>query len=304
MGPQPLPGVEATPGVEHRVIRVDGNPVSVYSAGAPSHPSVVLLHGAMYDEARFVWDQVFFELAGSYRVHAIDAPRHGRSRPWPGHLGNDRLLGILEQTFLALGLERFNLVGLLMGGGLSIGYAARHPEQVISAALFEPGGLGDKLDRHVLTWLWIRTPGTRRLLNRWLVRKRRPALMKTLRSLYVGGSRPTAPDRLVGILKDEVDGKARFHESDLDDWQTDAVGPLRLTWNLLDQIPALACPTLWLRGADSVMVKQHEMERAVSLAGVDANLVVIPGAGHLLPLERPHEVRQALLAFLDSHNSL
>ena len=49
----------------------------------------------------------------------------------------------------------------------------------------------------------------------------------------------------------------------MDDWQLTGIGPFRIKWNLLDRIPLIQCPTLWLRGADSVLVKQHEMEKAL-----------------------------------------
>lgn len=293
-------GVTETPGVTHEVFPVGGGPLSVYAAGDPGAPPVVLLHGAMYDEARFVWDQMFGVLAARWRVYAVDLPRHGSSRPWQGHLDHDRLGGILAAGFDTLGLDRFALVGLSMGGALAIEYAARHPARVERMALFEPGGLGERLDRQLLTWAYLRTPGTRGLLNRWYAGH--PARLRAvLDRLFVGGSRPTDPERLAAILAAEVTAKRRWREAELDDLQTDAIGPRRLTWNVFDSVGRLACPTLWLRGAESTLVKQHEMERAVTLAdrpGAPARLVVIPGAGHLLPLERPAEANAAVVEFL------
>lgn len=294
-------GVEGTPGVRHEVFQVEGGPLSVYVAGDPHRAPVVLLHGGMYDEARFIWDQLFPTLAQHLHVHAIDLPRHGASRPWQGRLSHDRLIRILEAGFDHLGLTRLRLVGLSMGGGLAIGYAAQHPEQVERMVLFEPGGLGERLDKQLLTWAYLRTPGTRRLLNRYYVRRSEPRLRRLLESMYVGGSRPTDPDRLLAVLKAEIQGKHRFKESDLDDWQVDAMGRRQLTWNLLDRIPDIACPTLWLRGGDSALVKQEEMERAVALAdkpGAPATLEVIEHAGHLLPLERPAEANAAVVEFI------
>ena len=292
-------GVAATPGVVHRVLALDGGPVSVYSAGPADRPAVVLLHGAMFDEARFSWDQLFPALAERFRVIAVDLPGHGGSRPWGGHLGHERLLTVLEAAFEQLGLDRFALVGLSMGGGLALGYASRHPERVTRMVLVEPGGLGERLDHQFLTWLWLRLPGTRSAVSRAYAGASEARLRRLLEKLYVGGSRPTDPDRLVGILRDEIAGKRRCRESDLDDWQTDAIGPRRLTCNLLDRIPRVACPTLWLRGAESTLVSAEEMERAVDLAAAPATLTVIPGAGHMLPLERPADVKAAVLAFLD-----
>lgn len=138
------------------------------------------------------------------RVRSRHPPRHGGSRPWEGHLGHERLMGVLASVFAQLGLTRFSVVGLSMGGGLAIESTAARPERVTSMALFEPGGLGTRLDQQFLTWLYVKTPGTGRLLNRAYHRKSSAALRKTLDSLYVGGSQPTDPDRLVAILKDEI----------------------------------------------------------------------------------------------------
>jgi pimeloyl-ACP methyl ester carboxylesterase len=113
-------GVESVPGLKHHALQVCGGPISVYEAGNRNRPAVVMLHGAMYDEARFIWDQMFPFLSKDYHVFALDTPRHGKSRPWQGYLDRAKLMDILENTFKRLGLERFSLVGLSMGGGLSI----------------------------------------------------------------------------------------------------------------------------------------------------------------------------------------
>lgn len=293
-------GVETTPGVEHRVVEIDGGPVSYYEAGSRERGTVLLLHGAMCDEARFSWHQLFPVLAEEFHVVAVDTPRHGKSRPWTGTLSRVRLLAILEEPVDRLGLPKFSIVGLSMGGGLAIEFAAGHPERMTSAVLFEPGGLADRLDKQFVTWLYVKTPGLSRLIGRKYSRASRPELLKLLEQLYVGGSKPTDPERLLDILREEIQAKVRYRERDLDDWQIEAIGPTR-TWNLLDRIPKITCPTLWLRGADSEMVKQDEMERAVAIAreaGADVTFTVIPGAGHMLPLERPAEANDAVMEFL------
>ena len=295
-------GVESAPGLKRHTLRVCGGPMNVYEAGDASRPAVVLLHGAMYDEARFIWDRMFPALAERYRVFALDTPRHGKSRPWEGKLDRERLLAVIEETFLQLGLDSFAIVGLSMGGGLAIEYAAAHPEQINAMALFEPGGLGETVTGEFFTYLYIHTPGTLRLLSKQYVRYGSARVEKILRSLYTGGSVPTDPARLTAVLMDEIRGKFENGENDLDDWQLGGIGAFRLKWNLLEQVSQIRCPTLWLRGKNSALVKQSEMERAVSLArtgGAEAELLVFPGAGHMLPLERPREANAAVLAFLD-----
>lgn len=297
-----IAGIENVPGLRHRVFNICGGPMSVYEAGDKERPTVVMLHGAMYDEARFIWDQMFPFLSRYYHLFALDTPRHGKSRPWEGNLDHARLMDILHNTFCQLELECFSLLGLSMGGGLSIEYASLYPDRVRSMILFEPGGLGNRVNLQLITWLYIKTPGMLRMLSRKYIKMNYSGMEKMLKSLYVGGSKPSDPARLVSILRDEVKGKYKYGEKDMDDWQLNSIGPFRLKWNLLDKIPLLKCPTLWLRGTDSVLVKQYEMERAVKLAtesGTEAELKLIRNAGHLSPLERPEEANSIVKEFLD-----
>ena len=293
-------GVEGTPGVEKHLLAVEDGTICVYEAGKEHPKTIVLLHGAMYDESRFIWDSLFPALSGQYHVFAVDTPRHGSSRPWEGVLDRARLMVILRETFAQLGLARFSIVGLSMGGGLAIEYASLHPEQVEAMALFEPGGLGDKVDLQWFTYFYIRTPGMLRLLSRQYVKYDDAKIEKVLRSIYTKGTSPTNPERLTAILKDEIQGKYSCGENDMDDWQISGIGLTKLNWNLLKQVEAIRCPTLWLRGAQSKLVKQGEIERAVRLAktqGASAELLVIPNAGHILPLEQPEQANAAVLEF-------
>jgi len=293
-------GVEGTPGVQRRILRVCGGPICVYEAGESNRPPIMLLHGAMYDESRFIWDALFPALSERYHVFALDCPRHGGSRPWEGVLDRARLMEILSETFLQIGLERFSLIGLSMGGGLAIEYASQHPEKIASMALFEPGGLGERVDLQLITWLYLKTPGMLRMLSRRYVKLEDRAIEKLLRTIFTKGTKPENSARLTAILKDEIRGKFEFGENDMDDWQISAIAPVHLKWNLLAQVRAIACPTLWLRGAESTLVKQSEMERAVALArenGMQAELRVIPNAGHILPLEQPEQANAEVLAF-------
>ncbi|MDD4752506.1 MAG: alpha/beta hydrolase [Desulfitobacteriaceae bacterium] len=297
-----ISGIENVPDLKHYQLIVNGGPMSIYQAGNSNKPIVVMLHGSMYDESRFIWDQMFPFLSKYYQLYALDIPRHGKSRPWEGIMNHSRLMDILNCTFEQLKIKSFSLVGLSMGGGLSIEYASLYPDKVKSMVLFEPGGLGDKVDMQFITWLYIKFPGMLRRLSQKYMKQDHSYMKKILESLFVDGSKPKDPDRLTSILVDEVKGKHMHGENDMDDWLLHSIGPFRLKWNLLDRIPKIKCSTLWIRGADSVLVKQYEMERAVKLArsgGFQAELCIIQNAGHLLPLEQPEQVNTVVKAFLD-----
>jgi len=297
-----LGGVEGTPNVQKRILTVCGGPVYVYEAGDSDRAPIVLLHGAMYDESRFIWDALFPALCERYHVFAIDTPRHGGSRPWEGELDRARLMEILAETVSLLGLERCSIVGLSMGGGLAIEFASLNPEKIASMVLFEPGGLGEHVDLQLITWLYLKTPGMLRMLSKRYVKLDDPAIEKLLLTIFTKGTKPEHPTRLTAILKDEIRGKFECGENDMDDWQIGAIAPFHLNWNLLEQVRSIACPTLWLRGEKSTLVKQSEMERAVTLArenGAQAELKVIQNAGHILPLEQPEQANTEVLAFFD-----
>ena len=109
-------GVEGTHGVQKHLHSVLGGTICVYEAGDPSLQKIVMLHGAMYDESRFIWDALFPALSERYHVFAVDTPRHGGSRPWAGLLDRAKLMEILAETLAQLKLTRFSFVGLSMGG--------------------------------------------------------------------------------------------------------------------------------------------------------------------------------------------
>ena len=52
-------GVEGTLGVERRLLTVEDGTICVYEAGKEHKRTIVLLHGAMYDESRFIWMRCF-----------------------------------------------------------------------------------------------------------------------------------------------------------------------------------------------------------------------------------------------------
>ena len=77
----------------------------------------------------------------------------------------------------------------------------------------------------------------------------------------------------------------------------------RLGWDpylhdpkLRKRLHRITCPTLVVRGgADALVPAAHAEAYAAEIPG--AQLVVIEGAGHLLPLEKPAELAAAVRAF-------
>lgn len=286
---------------KQHMLTLEGGPVCVYESGKDNMPPVVLLHGAMYDESRFIWYHIAPALSESRHVFALDFPRHGRSRPWAGLIDQNRLVSVLHEVIENFKLPPLPLIGLSMGGSVAIGYTLKHPDMVTGGVFIDPGGLGDKVRSQFLSWLFIKTPGALRLTASAYGKYSPEKLGKSLKKMLYAGEVSPDLDELTAILYEEAQQKKKYKELAMDDWQIAGISPFHLKINLLPELNRISCPVLWLRGKNDPLVVQSVMEEAASLTP-KGKLCVVENAGHLLPLEQPGEVSRLVLDFLQSNN--
>lgn len=284
----------------HTDLTVSGGPVRLYRAG-DTGPPLLLLHGAMLDTAQGVWRRVGPALASGHRVHVVDLPRHGGSRPWRGVLDDAFYRRFLDDLLDALGLSRVALIGLSMGGGVATGYALDRPERVSSLIAVGPGGLGARRPAQLLTWLYLRAPGALRLTTRYLARRPELVRRSLVAGLTAGASTPDLED-IVRLATEEARAKERHGEPALDDWQTRAYGPFAMRLNLLPDLPRLAVPTLWVRGDQDRLVGAAELTAAAA-AAPGSRLVTVADAGHIVTYDQPDELIRLARDFLASHGA-
>ncbi|MCA5893417.1 alpha/beta hydrolase [Isoptericola sp. NEAU-Y5] len=276
-------------------LTVCGGPVRTYRAGE-SGPPVLLLHGGMLDTAQGVWRDVAPRLATDHRVHLVDLPRHGASRPWQGRLDDAFYRRFLGGLLDALGLERASLVGLSLGAGIAVGYALDHPERVDAVVAIGPGGIGARRKAQLLTWLTIRTPGLMRLTSRYLAR--RPALVRrSMADNLTAGEETDGFEEIVALAVAEARAKAEHGEPALDDWMTGAYGPFAMATDLVPDLPGLRVPSLWARGDGDPLVG-HEELAAAAAAAPGSRLLTIRDAGHIVTYDQPEETTRLVRAFL------
>jgi pimeloyl-ACP methyl ester carboxylesterase len=116
-------------------------PVPTWDAVGPEGaPPIVFVHGALM--GRSVWRPQIDALADRFRCISVDLPGHGSQR----HLGfelDDAVAGVVRAIDEAAG-GRAVLVGLSLGGYVSMAVAGRHPERVrslvVAGATREPTG--------------------------------------------------------------------------------------------------------------------------------------------------------------------
>ena len=106
-------------------------------------PSLVLLHG-FTGHARS-WDAFAEAMTVDYRVLALDQRGHGETG-WAAadRYGIDEMINDLESFVQALDLRDFTLIGLSMGGLVTMEYAGRCPKALAACVIVD---IGPEIDR-------------------------------------------------------------------------------------------------------------------------------------------------------------
>ncbi|MEN8238131.1 MAG: alpha/beta hydrolase [Actinomycetota bacterium] len=241
----------------------------------PAQPTVVLIHGAGMDHTVWQLQARAFAFRG-YSVLSLDLPGHGRSDdPAPSTIAGyaDVVAGLLVEV----GVDDARIVGHSMGAFIGIELAARYPSLVRRLALI---GVAEKMAVHpdlldaaraddhlafdlVSSWSHARPAhtGGHRTPGLWM-------MGSTVRLLE--RSRP-------GVLYNDLAACNAYETA------TDRAGEV-------------AFPVLVLMGERDLMTRAKS---AASLAGAfaDATTVIVPGAGHMVMVERPDPVIDHLLTF-------
>jgi 3-oxoadipate enol-lactonase len=96
--------------------------------GAPTANPLLLIHALGTESS--IWDQVVLGLAAKARVIRIDLPGHGRSQPsYDPYTLDDLVRAILERVD-GIGIGRFAIGGVSIGGIIAQAIAIRHPKRV------------------------------------------------------------------------------------------------------------------------------------------------------------------------------
>jgi pimeloyl-ACP methyl ester carboxylesterase len=129
---------QARRGVEGSFIQLPHGVTHYQIAGAADARTVVLVHG--FSVPYFIWDQAYDPLVqAGFRVLRYDLYGRGFSdRPnveYDADLFDAQLLDLLSGLHIQGPVD---VVGVSMGGAISVIFTARHPEKVRTLTLFDP----------------------------------------------------------------------------------------------------------------------------------------------------------------------
>jgi pimeloyl-ACP methyl ester carboxylesterase len=255
--------------------------------GAGNANPLLLLHPAPLNA--HVWDEFGPAMARYYRVVAPDARGFGDSQ-WSDGYSDDGFVEDVRALVTALGLKRSILGGNSMGGTLAYYYASLYPDDVNRLILVDTG------------------PGEKP------AEAGAPAGPNGPRA---GGPPPmptgpfTSPEdaaaRVPAVLgpafvKAMIQHNLKQEAGGQWQWKYDPAVMAAGERSMRDprkwpRWMAVKCPTLVLRGERSPALPQRIAEQMVA-ENKNASLVVVPNAGHFIPIEQPAAFETAIRTWL------
>lgn len=244
---------------------------------------LLLLHGVGGNRRN--WRDNIPALAEKFRVVAWDARGWGGSDDYEGALTLSDMSADIARVIDHFGCDKAHILGLSMGGRNAMHFATTCPHRVASLVLCDTlvGFSGWSAEKRAE-----------------FVRLRKEALLggKELSDIAVPMARslvsPRATPEAVEQLADSFRRLRKFMY----------IKAIEMLVNEPDQdnLEAIAVPTLVLVGEDDPITPLADSRR-IAAAIPSAQLVVIPGAGHLLNLEKPKEFNDTVLAFLAAQSA-
>jgi pimeloyl-ACP methyl ester carboxylesterase len=223
----------------------------------------VLLHSALGDSR--LWRHQIPALEGSYDVIAPDLPGWGET-PMPAEPYS--FVDVVAQYLPAA------LVGNSFGGAIALRTALAHPDRVTKLVLAGSG------------------------LPAWDYTEEMRAYWAAEEEAFEAGDFDAATEiNLEFWVKPEHRDEVRPQQRRALELQSAHPEP-ELIWPEMAALSTLTMPTLVIVGDDDKddfkKIAQHLAEEIP-----DADLVVVPGAGHLIGIDQPAELNALLLEFLE-----
>ena len=249
--------------------------------GKMDKPVLLMIHGFTADKDN--WSRMAVFLKSDYRLIAIDLLGHGQS---PREISADYAISSQVQRVKefadALGLEQFHMAGNSMGGHIAAMYAAKHPEQILSAILFDNAGVVQPTPSDMLVALEKKEPHPLIIRSTEDVDKffnfvftDPPFMTSSIKQFYAEQSIPLAP------LYEKI--FADFHAN-----PDEQLEPL---------LPTIKAPVYIIWGREDRVLDVSSIETMKPLLK-HAQITILDDVGHLPMLERPSQSAQLVHQFI------
>lgn len=255
--------------INHRIgTSIGAFAVADHGAGTP-----VVLWPSLFSDHR-LYDRVVALLGGGWRTIRIDGPGFGRSDAPAGDVPASRYADAVAEVLDSLTLGSAFVAGCSWGGQIAAHFAVQHPRRASGVLLMNtplapnPGGPGPLAP--ATRWF-----GSSALFGRGVAR-----------SMTSVTSRREHPDRITEFV-------SAFRSFERVPASTTVRTVLGRSAGLGDLLPRIAAPAAFLMGADDSLCPADQL-LPIARTTPGADVEIVPGCGHLAPLEAPETVVRML----------
>jgi len=253
--------------------------------GVPTALPLLCLHGIT--QTAHSWDEVAAEWSGTYRVLCVDQRGHGDSDWAPdGDYSRQTQAADLDAITDALGVSRFILAGMSMGGINAITFTARHPQKAHALIIVDVSPE-------------IQVKGVENIRNFIQAADELDSF-----EAFVERAHQFNPRRSLDNIRSRLSHNLKQLPSGKWTWKYDKAlrSPERgfhasTLFNLWDDVHAIRCPTLIIKGGESDILSAESAGK-LQAAIPGSRVAVVPGAGHSVMGDNPAAFVEATRAFL------
>lgn len=235
-------------------------------------PLALFVHGFPLDST--MWVEQLDALADMRRCVAVDLRGFGRSSPVTGDpLTMEELADDLAEVLNLVSEEQAEIIGFSMGGYVALAFAERYPERMRTLALVDTRSGADSAEGK---------QGRDAMAGR-LLQDGRSEIAAVMQAGLLGPEPPLKAQARVRSMVEEC----RYETI------VAALGGMRDRPDRTDVLDSIAVPVAVMVGEHDEVTPPTEAE-VMAAAIPDATLTVIPGAGHMSPVEQPAAVNAVL----------
>lgn len=279
-----VPSVQAAlPGGETSCVKepVYNGWVCYHQLNREAGPTIVLVHG-IGESASDDWSEQWATLGKEYRIIAVDLPGYGMSDHAVKAYTPAGYAAVLDFIISQEVDGPINLIGHSMGGAIALRYAAEHPSRIARLVVIDVAGILHRLA--VTKFLVGNRLADSGLLGHWSSRALESLSGKILEEFE--NSSPETPDRIAKRLAKQGDiSVQRLNAFSL------------VAENFSKPLEAVESPTLLIWG-DQDEVAPLRTGQVLLRRLKNAQLLIVPNAGHMPQKTHAMAVSQAILNFL------
>jgi len=270
--------------------------ITVYHWQGETNEKIVFLHGGGVDNAIMSWKEVIELMGNQYDIYAIDLIGYGASDKPDIVYSIPMYVEFLHNILQQLNIEKTHLVGLSMGGGISIGFSLKFSQMVDKLILIGTVGFYERMPFHTFSRWYV---------NSWLNAKSYDWLGKSkklvrwsIESSLIGDKKRVSNELVTAIYN-------LIHEPNcnksFESFQRYELGKKKMTTDLTPHLSELKMPVLIVNGEKDTGVPAKSAI-AASKVIKNSQLYIMKGCKHWAQKERPKEFAQLLRAFLLKNN--